>query len=322
MRRVWTLALFLFFATLAAPASAEPIAVGFTPIQLNARDPALSRLGPLKYLSGVSLASRDNRFGGLSGLLVEGDQLTAISDRGFWFRARLVLDEDGALAGLNDTQLAPILSSKGEPLAIVRGEHDAEAIERWGSVFAVGFERFHRIGLYDPTLGDTARPTYVREIPGLAKSPSNGGIEVLVALGDDRLLVVTEELENADGGLTGWIIAGNRRDPISYPKSEWKPTDAAYHPDVGLLFVERKFSALTGFSVRIRHADLASVEAGGMISGPIVARISGSVISDNFEGLAISESATGQPIVWLVSDDNFSFFQQTLLLAFQWAPAD
>ncbi len=59
-----------------------------------------------------------------------------------------------------------------------------------------------------------------------------------------------------------------------------------------------------------------------MISGPIVARISGSVISDNFEGLAISESATGQPIVWLVSDDNFSFFQQTLLLAFQWVPAD
>jgi len=25
-------------------------------------------------------------------------------------------------------------------------------------------------------------------------------------------------------------------------------------------------------------------------------------------------------VVWIISDDNFSFFQQTLLLAFRWVP--
>ena len=320
MRLVLTRAFLLFLIAFAPQATAEPVAVGFTAIQLDPQDVALARLGPLKFLSGVSLASRDARVGGLSGLLIEKDQLTAVSDRGFWFRARLTLDERGALQTLSETRLAPILSSKGVPLTIARGEHDAEALEMWNSSLAVGFERFHRIGLYDPALGDDARPRYVREIPGLAKSPANGGIEVLVSLGDGRLLAITEELENATGDLVGWIINGERRDPISYPKTNWKPTDAAYHPEVGLLILERKFSPLTGFSTRVRHVDIVSVAADTMISGPIIARISGSVISDNFEGLAISQATDGQPIIWMVSDDNFSFLQQTLLLTFRWSP--
>ena len=189
-----------------------------------------------------------------------------------------------------------------------------------GSVLAVGFERFHRIGLYDPTIGDEARPTYVSNIPGIAKSPANGGIEAIVELDDGRLLVLTEESETTDGNLVGWIIDGDQRAVIAYPQSNWKPTDAAYHPKVGLLILERRFSALTGFSARIRQADIESVVAGGTITGTVVARISGSMISDNFEGLAISESVDGQPMIWMVSDDNFSFLQQTLLLAFRWNP--
>jgi hypothetical protein len=320
VRRTSTLALLLFLVGIASHARAEPITVGVTAIQLDPDGPATARLGPLKFLAGLSLTSRDKRFGGLSGLLVERDQLTAVSDRGFWFRSRLELDEDGALQNLSESRISPILSSKGEPLAIVRGEHDAEALEKWGSSLAVSFERFHRVGLYDPNLGDSARPTYVRDIPGIAKSPPNGGIEVLVSLDDGRLLALTEESETDAGELLGWIIEGARRDSLAYPKTDWKPTDGAFHPQVGLLILERKFSALTGFSTRIRKTDIGSVVAGGNITGPIVARISGSVLSDNFEGIAISELADGSPVVWIISDDNFSFFQQTLLLAFRWAP--
>ena len=320
MRRISALALIIFLVGTVSYARAEPIAVGVTAIQLAPDGSATARLGPLQFLAGVSLTSRDKRFGGLSGLLVEQDQLTAVSDRGFWFRSQLELNEDGALESLSESRIAPILSSKGIPLAIARGEHDAEALERWGSSFVVSFERFHRVGLYDPNLGDKARPTYIRDIPGIAKSPANGGIEALVSLDDGRLLALTEESETDSGELLGWIIDGVHRDPLAYPKTDWKPTDGAFHPQVGLLILERKFSALTGFSARIRKTDITSVVAGGTITGPIIARISGSVLSDNFEGIAISELADGSPVVWIVSDDNFSFFQQTLLLAFRWVP--
>ena len=301
-------------------AAAEPIVVTATPVQLDRDDPTVTRLGPLRFVGGFALNARDQRFGGLSGLVVEGDKLTAVTDRGFWFRARLQLNDDGNFTGLDDSELAPILSSKGEPLKIERGEHDAEALEKWNSAYAVAFERFHRIGLYDPAAGDQGRPDYVRDIPGLARSPANGGIEALAGLEDGRLLALTEDYA-PDGNLVGWLIDGDRRDPLTYPKTNWKPTDAAFHPKIGLLVLERRLSALIGFSARIRLIDPATVVPGGEIAGDIVARFAGSIISDNFEGLAVSEGRNGRPLVWVVSDDNFSFFQQTLLLAFVWDPA-
>ncbi len=271
-------------------------------------------------MGGFALDSKDQRFGGLSGLIVEGNRLTAVSDRGFWFRGLLNIGVDGTFLGIEDGQLAPILSSKGEPLKIERGEHDAEALTKWGTSYAVAFERFHRIGLYDPAAGDDGRPEYIRDIPGIAKSPGNGGIEALAGIDDGRLLALTEEAESKTGDIVGWIIDQERRDPIVYPKTRWKPTDAAYHPQIGVLILERRFSALTGFSARIRLADQESIAPSGVISGAIVTRFAGSIISDNFEGIAVSQAPDGRLLVWIVSDDNFSFLQRTLLLAFLWDP--
>lgn len=299
--------------------AAEPIVVAATPVQLDREDPTVVRLGPLKFIGGFALDSRDQRFGGLSGLVVEGNNLTAVTDRGFWFRARLRLSDDGNFTGLDDDELAPILSSKGEPLKIERGEHDAEALEKWNNLYAIAFERFHRIGLYDPAAGDQGRPDYIRDIPGLAKSPANGGIETLAGLEDGRLLALTEDYA-PDGNLVGWLIDGDRRDPVTYPKTNWKPTDAAFHPKIGLLVLERRLSALIGFSARIRHIDPATVVPGGTLAGDVIARFAGSIVSDNFEGIAVSEGPNGHLLVWVVSDDNFSFLQQTLLLGFVWDP--
>jgi len=315
------LALLLVLALLAAPrAEADPIDLIAAPVHLDREDASVSKLGPLRFMGGFALDSSDQRFGGLSGIVVDGNRLTAVSDRGFWFRGLLNIGADGTFTGIEDGQLAPILSSKGEPLKIERGEHDAEALTKWGTSYAVAFERFHRIGLYDPAAGDEGRPEYVRDIPGIAKSPANGGIETLVGLGDGRLLALTEEAESQTDDILGWIIDQERRDPIGYPKTRWKPTDAAYHPQIGVLILERRFSALTGFSARIRLVDPESITPGGVISGSIAARFAGSIISDNFEGIAVSRAPDGRLLVWIVSDDNFSFFQQTLLLAFLWDP--
>ena len=41
---------------------------------------------------------------------------------------------------------------------------------------------------------------------------------------------------------------------------------------------------------------------------------------DNFEGVAVATPAGGSTIVLIVSDDNFSALQRTLLLAFRLTP--
>lgn len=71
----------LLFGAVLESARAEPVA-------LNPRDPTQSTVGFLTYGGGVAIASRDGRFGGMSGLVVTpaGD-LISVSDRGFWLIA-------------------------------------------------------------------------------------------------------------------------------------------------------------------------------------------------------------------------------------------
>jgi hypothetical protein len=42
--------------------------------------------------------------------------------------------------------------------------------------------------------------------------------------------------------------------------------------------------------------------------------------SDNFEGLAVVPDAAGGAVLWVISDDNRSPLQRTLLLKFRWPP--
>ncbi len=308
------------FSAIGSPAGAEPLAIEAAPVQLQYDDPERDRIGALRYLGGFALKSTNPDFGGLSGLVVSKNMAIAVTDRGFWVRAHLRTSGTGRFLGVDGATISPILSSRGEVLRISHGEHDAEAVERWGDRLAVSFERFHRIGLYDPGDGDLARPAYVEGLERLARQPANGGIETLVALGDARLLAISEEMEAGSERLAAWLVTENGASALSYPSSRWKPTDGAFHPDVGVLVLERRFSGLGGFSARIRQIDPEAIRPGADLDGKIVARFEAPLVTDNFEGIAISEDASGAITIWLLSDDNFSFLQRNLLLAFRWVP--
>jgi hypothetical protein len=93
------------------------------------------------------------------------------------------------------------------------------------------------------------------------------------------------------------------------------PTDAAALPDGRLLLLHRLYNGVSN-EAAITLVDLAPVRAGGDTArARLLARwgADGPWPVDNMEGLALA-SEGGRPVLYLVSDDNFSGLQRTLLL--------
>ena len=172
------LTLALLFAAAHGPASAQSIQVDARAVPLNEEVPEQATVGALRYRGGLALTSPDPRFGGLSALAVtvDGQQLLALSDRGFRFSARLVYDERGDLAGVRGGELDTISGLDGRALSGVR-EADAESLAPGAEgEIIVTFERWHRLWRYFPGV---AVPEPLPPPVELEKAPLNGGIEAL-----------------------------------------------------------------------------------------------------------------------------------------------
>ena len=85
--------------------------VELVPIDVDPKRVERRTFGSLTLLSAFQLASKDKRFGGLSGLSVGPDgRLYAVSDNGYWLSASMLLDPAGALKDLVEWRIAPILT--------------------------------------------------------------------------------------------------------------------------------------------------------------------------------------------------------------------
>jgi hypothetical protein len=87
-------------------------------------------------------------------------------------------------------------------------------------------------------------------------------------------------------------------------------------PSGDLLILERKFSWLAGVGIRIRRIPLAQVAPGALVDGPSIFDADLGHEIDNMEGIDAHVTAEGDTVLTLISDDNFSFLQRTLLLQF------
>jgi hypothetical protein len=87
-------------------------------------------------------------------------------------------------------------------------------------------------------------------------------------------------------------------------------------PDGDLLLLERKFAWLGGIGIRIRRIALAAIAPGAIVDGPSIFDADLGQEIDNFEGLDVHVTPEGDTVLTLVSDDNFSAIQRTLLVQF------
>jgi len=287
------------------------------PFELDPKNPERKQFGSLTFMRAFQLESRDKRFGGLSGMSFGTDgKLYAVSDRGYWLSAKMVSDADGALLDLVDWRIAPMLTPAKTPVSGSLADAEALTRARDGS-FLVAFEGLHRIWRYEPpprTFEST--PTPIALPAKISRAPSNGGLEGLTSLPDGRLLALTEEFANPDGSFKGWLIDGGNFAELAYlPAKDFHVADCAALQDGDLLVLERRYASFGIFSARLTIVDGKTIQPGAKLSGRELVRIEQPLVVENFEGLAVRQTRKGA-MIYLVSDDNYSPFQQTLLLQF------
>ncbi len=317
--RVAALLFALFFALSAPVAAQTAVPLEVTPLPLNPEDRTQARVGGLIWRGGFAVTSADAAFGGLSDLELSSDgrEITAITDQGQWLTARLTYDRRGHLDGMTDARRGPLRDPRGL-LLTGKFNQDAEALARLddGSL-VVAFERNHRLLRYPAGKLDGV-PQVINAPPSLAGAASNAGLEALVALAGDRLLAFTEGQKAGEHYAVYLREADGRWQALALrPKGLFVPTGAAQLPDGDILLLERRFTLLGGVSARLSRLPLASIRPGAVLQGREIAELRPPLTLDNFEGVALHLAGDGATRITLLSDDNFSPLQRTLIVQFE-----
>ncbi|EJW10905.1 hypothetical protein A33M_3974 [Rhodovulum sp. PH10] len=303
---------------------------GGTPLVIEARPigsfqpgaPDRVRFGPLAFRGGLVLTSKNPRFGGLSGLVMrDAEHFVAISDRGTWFSGRIVYRGDRP-AGIADATTATMRGPDGRPLD-ARGWFDTESLTADGDHLFVGIERVNRIVRYD--LGQDgllARGVPIAVPNGVRQLPFNKGLEGLAFVPPGlplagTLIALSERGLDGDGNVVAFLIGG--KTPGSFAvrrRDDFDISDATILPTGDLLLLERRFTWTTGVASRLRRIPLAAIAPGALVDGEILLTADMGFEIDNLEAIGVHRDAYGALVLTLVSDDNFSVIQRTLLLQF------
>ncbi len=226
------------------------------------------------------------------------------------------------MTGLAEVEAAPMLGSDGRPITS-RGWFDSESIALDGSLVYVGLERVNQILRFDFSKGFTrALGEVVTVPPAFRKLPYNKGCESLVVVPKGfalagTLMAISERGLDANGDILAFLIGGKTPGQFAVRRTnDFDISDAVLLPSGDLLVLERKFGLMIGVGVRIRRIPLNSIRPGALVDGPSIFDADLGEEIDNLEGIDAHVSADGETVLTMVSDDNFSMIQRTLLLQF------
>jgi hypothetical protein len=322
--RAALIAALLLLTPIAATAQ-DAIDLRSHPLTLNPEDKAQTSIGRLRWRGGIELTSKAAGFGGLSDLELSADgrHLLAVSDEGRWLSATFSYDSAGNLAAMTAARMGPLHDTAGRLLSVsIKRRQDAEALARLpdGSLL-VAFERAHRLRRFAAGLGG---PTEAFPAPpGLAAAPTNAGIEAMVTLSDGSLLAFTEG-QKVPSPAAGEAFAvylrgpdGVWRDLALKPSGLFRPTGAALLPSGEVLLLERRFTLLGGLGARLSRIAASDLRPGALLQTSEIVELRAPLTLDNFEGVAVHQASDGSTRITLISDDNFSRWQRSLVVQFE-----
>jgi hypothetical protein len=304
-----------------------PITISARPIAaFEPRSPERTRFGQLVFRGGLVLSGSHPRFGGFSGLWrsLDGRDLVAVTDNGFWLTAKVV-SREGKPTALEQAELAPILGSSGRPLHRSR-YYDTECLTIADGVVYLGVERTHDLLRFDwATEGVRARAQILPGPREVKRLPSNRGLEAIGVVPSGHplagaVVAVAERSDREDDEATLGVILGGRQPGLFRVARHdgYDITDLAFLPGGDMLLLERWHRSLRGVGLRIRRIAGASLKHGAMLDGPYLIEADLGQEIDNMEGMSVHR-ADGKTVLTLISDDNFSFLQRTVMLEFEMA---
>lgn len=308
-------ALLFALAASAAPAAAEPLHVEAIVIE---DFPAVANdsESPLLFIGGLQLRSAHEDFGGLSGVDIRSNgRAFFVGDTGIYVEARLV-HEGNRLSGVADARIGRLFPNEEG----TKKRNDAEDIafdpenpERGVVVRERKVKAIHAFGMKD------GRPTNYVHVPLDAPHDillSNRGLEsVAFAPAASPLagdIVTIAERPRGGDDIPAWIVGKGRFSIVRH--DGFDISSARFLPNGDLLLLERR--QRLGWGMRLRRIDGNTLAVGARLDGPYLVdagRFSG---IDNMEGLAVHRDDAGRTILTLVSDDNYSILQRTLVLQF------
>lgn len=302
----------------------ENISLTVTALEWD-KDPSKVRkaFGALEPVALYALDSADSRLGGLSGLdLIDHNTLALVSDFGnlVWLNIDPQTSEPAdraMIAGLRD--------ANGELLDSKRTS-DSEGVSWNGDGLLISFEREHRVLAYDIlSCGSAARGI---EVVGFASDgfeigksiEENSGLEGLATRSKTDLLA---GLETNSGGSPVGLFGEFTETGFSsrLPSPELTMLTGLDLVEVGagadrLYSIFRSYDPLRGNRIAISVTDV--MEDGRFGNTRQLAIWGNEIAVDNFEGISVTPVNETTDRIFIVSDDNFSDRQQTLLGVFDY----
>lgn len=249
-------------------------------------------------------------FGGFSALLATNDNhLRAFSDRG----ARFSLtepDQPSPRHGLVRQLVAP--ADAYHLWDIEAATRDPVSHKYW-----LAYENHHTIHRFTIASATDGK----RDLEDEVDWSANSGAEAMVRLRDGRFMVLPE------GNDTGLLypfdpVEGARAAQFTFrnPVPGFVATDMTQLPDGRLLLLMRKVEwAYPPFTSQLAIGGVP--QAGGIFAPEAVLQLDPTIPRENYEGLAVRPREDGRIDVWLMSDDNLSVMQRTLLAKLIFDPA-
>ena len=150
---------------------------------------------------------------------------------------------------------------------------------------------------------------------------ANQGIEAVALIHAGRLkgtiVAFSERLKDRPGNLQGWLIGGPSPGTITLRRlGGFDITDAAGLPDGGLILLERRFRFSEGVKMRIRRIAPGELKPGTLMEGEVLLEAQDNLNIDNMEAIAVHRATSGETVLTLMSDDNFSALQRSLIMQF------